>query len=88
MEHAPDRRQTRPRQVIAAGDLHRALARQRIAGHVLADSPDLRQKVLVAVPVEHQAAVLRGCTSVVRERVHNCRVLAIDTGNANRALRG
>ena len=41
----------------SACPLHCLLALQRVAGHVLADGPDLRQKVLVAVPAEHQAAV-------------------------------
>ena len=31
-----------------AGALHCLLARRRVTGHVLADGPDLRQKVLVA----------------------------------------
>ena len=43
----------------AAGDLHRPLGGQWIASDVLSGGPDLRQKVLVAIPVEHQAAVLR-----------------------------
>ena len=36
----------------AAGNLHRLLIRQRVAGHLMASSPDLGEEVLVAVPVE------------------------------------
>ena len=41
----------------AAGDLHCPLSGQWIASNVLSGCPDLRQKVLVAIPVEHQPAV-------------------------------
>ena len=41
----------------AAGDLHRPFSGQWITSDVLSGCPDLRQKVLVAIPVEHQPAV-------------------------------
>ena len=72
----------------AAGDLHCPLAGQRIPGHVLAASPDLRQEVLVAVPVEHQAAGLRGRLGVVGQSVDDGGVLAVGADDADGALRG
>jgi hypothetical protein len=60
-------------------------ARQRVAGHVLADGPDLRQKELVAIPVKHQPAVLRGLAGVIGQRVDGGGVLAVGAGDTDGA---
>jgi len=72
----------------AAGNLHRPLARDRIAGHVLPGSPDLRQEVFAAVSVEHQVVDGGRRADIVRQCADDGRMLAVGSGDASGTLRG
>ena len=58
-----------------AGDLHRPLARQRVARHVLPSGPNLRQEVFVAVTVEDQTAAFGRRLGIIGQGVDDGGVL-------------